>query len=455
MAAKRIAIWCVGVFVVGGALMWGGNQTWAADAPAANEQLQPVPDQSASAVQTDGGQLQPYGYVDELVVNEAEGVDFCGFTCCAPPGRIWLRADYLMWWTNGMRLPALVTTSPQGTPVGQAGVLPNATVLFGNSTVGTGGRSGYKLSWGAWLDNCCTWGIEGDYFALGEGKGNYNSSFSSGNPIIARPFYDVEVGAQASELVAYPDVVEGTISVNAKDYFQSTGVALTYNLCGGDDCCDPCVDPCVDSCMPLLFCCRTDLLVGYRYYKYSDSVGIRENLRITEPGSPYENSLFQIDDSFRARNDFHGSEFGLRTKLYRGRWSLEILTKIALGNTHQVVAIDGQTIVTSPGLATDIRDGGVFAVRTNKGTYTRDTFTMIPQLGLDLGYQVNEHWRGYLGYNVMYWGAVIHAGEQIDLNVDPRNFPPAQNPALPFPAFPGKTSSFWAHGLNLGLECRF
>ena len=61
--------------------------------------------------------------------------DFCGTAFCGPPGRVWLRADYLMWFTTGTRLPPLVTTSPQGTPANQAGVLgaPGTTILFGGS----------------------------------------------------------------------------------------------------------------------------------------------------------------------------------------------------------------------------------------------------------------------------------------------------------------------------------
>ena len=80
---------------------------------------------------------------------------------------------------------------------------------------------------------------------------------------------------------------------------------------------------------------------------------------------------------------------------------------------------------------------------TNSGTYQRDEFTVIPQLGLELGYQVNCHWRAYIGYNLLYWGSVARAADQIDLNVDPRNFPPITQPGLPFPQFPGKTDSFW------------
>src|SRR5437868_8563481 len=39
------------------------------------------------------------------------------------PGRLWFSADYLSGWVQPARLPPLVTTSPAGTPLAQAGVL--------------------------------------------------------------------------------------------------------------------------------------------------------------------------------------------------------------------------------------------------------------------------------------------------------------------------------------------
>ena len=74
----------------------------------------------------------------------ADEVEFCGLPVCSPPGRFWLRGEYLMWWTSGMDLPPLVTTSPQGTPQNQAGVLGQSgtTILFGGQTVNGDGRSG-------------------------------------------------------------------------------------------------------------------------------------------------------------------------------------------------------------------------------------------------------------------------------------------------------------------------
>jgi hypothetical protein len=468
MAVTRISAFLVGVFlVIVGAQCWAQGGAWTAT----TKGLKPVPQSTtpaapgaaptAGAAQPCPSPLPPEVPCDQCD-NGAPCDEGCCMPSCSPPGRVWARGDYLMWWTKGSHLPPLVTTSPAGTPLDRAGVLgvPGTTVLFGNSTVANDGRSGFRGTVGLWLDDCHDWGAEFDYFSLGDRDANYSAT-SDGNPILARPLYDVEAGQQGRELVAYPDQLSGTVTVGARDYFQSAGVDLTYRLCGCDSCCqcpqpcDPCGDGCSNACCaPTLFCCRTDLIFGYRYYNLSDSVAITENLRITTRG-PLQNTLFDILDGFRARNDFHGSELGLRTKIYRGRWSLDLLAKCALGNNHQVVNIGGHTTITSPTGDVNNLEGGVLAVRTNQGTYVSDEFTMIPQLGAELGYQLNCHWRVYVGYNILYWGSVMRSADQIDLNVDPRNVPPTQDPATHFPQFLDRTTSFWAHGLNVGTEVRF
>ena len=444
------------LFSVG--VLWAGvGHSIAADGPG---QLQPVPEQSPSVAQPPAYPLQG----DSLVTEYDEGVEFDGLPVCGPPGRFWLRADYLMWWTSGMNLPALVTTSPPGTPLAQAGALPpygNAIVVYGNGTVNNDMRSGFRTTIGMWLDACHVWDLEFDYLSLGERANNYTSPYSTGNPIYARPYYDVENNHQSRELVAFTDVIEGQVSVDARDYFQSAGVTVSYNLCSCNSCgdsCDSCDDSCAGTCgPPLLYCCRTDLLVGYRYYNLNDSVTIREDLQDTQPG-PTLGWRTEVHDYFRARNDFHGGEIGLRSKKYCGRWSVDILAKLAIGNNHRVVTIDGQTIVTPTDQPRpDPRPNGVFANRSNMGTYPSDAFTVIPQMNLELGYQVNCHWRAYVGYNILFWGCVSRAADQIDLNLDTRNLVVGAT-GLPFPAKPdslNRSACFWAQGVNLGTEFRF
>src|SRR5262245_8106792 len=67
----------------------------------------------------------------------------CCRSCPYPPGCVWASAEYLLWWTKGDRLPPLLTTSPVGTPLANAGVLgrPGTSVLFGDERVNDDARS--------------------------------------------------------------------------------------------------------------------------------------------------------------------------------------------------------------------------------------------------------------------------------------------------------------------------
>ena len=177
----------VGVLVFVGTLWFGLGNAFAVNY---EDQLQPIPSSAASAPPpaTAG---PSYGVAEEET-------EFCGMPVCSPPGRIWLRADYLMWWTSGMNLPPLVTTSPAGTEIGQAGVLgqPGTTILFGGNTVDTDGRSGVRTTIGMWLDACHVWNLEFDYLTLGS-RGSSFDQTSTGDPILARPFfnlYDLSTG---------------------------------------------------------------------------------------------------------------------------------------------------------------------------------------------------------------------------------------------------------------------
>jgi hypothetical protein len=112
---------------------------------------------------------------------------------------------------RGEALPPLVTTSPPGTPVSQAGVLgtPGAAVLFGDNHVNNDARSGFRVTLGGWLDSAQTLGVEGSFFMLERQATGFTAS-SPGSPILARPFVDATTGLPAAaELVAFPGTLSG------------------------------------------------------------------------------------------------------------------------------------------------------------------------------------------------------------------------------------------------------
>ncbi len=75
------------------------------------------------------------------------GDDWFG-SCTCLQNRLELRGEYLLWWTKGSQVPALVTTSPSDTSRENAGVLGQAgtSILFGDSELNGETRSGGRFT---------------------------------------------------------------------------------------------------------------------------------------------------------------------------------------------------------------------------------------------------------------------------------------------------------------------
>jgi hypothetical protein len=101
--------------------------------------------------------------------------------------------------------------------------------------------------------------------------------------------------------------------------------------------------------------------------------------------------------------------------------------------------------------------GGLLALSSNIGRFSKDRAEVIPEFGGRVGYQVTPHLRVFAGYSLLYWGEVVRAGNEVDQVVNPNLLPgsrtPTTGPPRPLPLLTG--SSFWAQGIELGLELRF
>ncbi|HZU36528.1 MAG TPA: BBP7 family outer membrane beta-barrel protein [Gemmataceae bacterium] len=355
------------------------------------------------------------------------------------PSRFWLNSEYLLWWVRGQNLPPLVTTSPAGTPQALAGLLgqPTTTVLYGNSRVNDDSRSGFRFTVGSWLDCDHHWAIGAEYFML-ENEATHFHADSTGTPILARPFFDVLAGAPARELIAFPGVASGNVNVGTSMQLLGAGVFLEGNLCCG---------------------CgyRVDGIVGYRYLQLKEGLGIDENVTSTAVGFnvPPVGTTFNVLDQFNTENEFNGVDLGLLSHWERGRLSLNLLTKVALGDTEREVNINGRTIIAVPGVPPQTFSGGLLALGTNIGNHRSNTFSVVPELRIDVGYQITEHLRAFIGYDFLYWTDVARPGDQVNLNINTNNIPPVIPGGPAQPAFQLHESSFWAQGINFGLGIRF
>lgn len=371
----------------------------------------------------------------------------------APPSgineRFWIRGEYLQWWTDELRTPSLVTTSPAGTLQNQAGILgmPGVAVLFGGEGINDGSVGGFRTRGGFWFDPVGSFGIEADYLQLFEQDDSFAGS-SDGSTILAIPFFDITNDRETAQLIGFPGVASGNLNVGTSTEYQSFGVHGRASLC-------PPADPCqfMGGYRGWTVRDRIDWLIGYRYAALDDAVAVSQSITSLIPATP---GTLDVRDDFRTENQFHGVEVGM---LYEADWNrfwLESLMKIAVGNNRQKVDISGSSVITEAGIPADFT-GGLLAQRSNIGHYSRDEFAVLPELGLTLGFHVGPRLSVTAGYSLVYLSNVVRAGDQIDTDLNPNLFPPE---AVPFtgslrPRFAFRESDFWAHGPSVGADLRF
>ena len=84
---------------------------------------------------------------------------------------------------------------------------------------------------------------------------------------------------------------------------------------------------------------------------------------------------------------------------------------------------------------------------------------MVPEVRLNIGYDVRPWLRLSVGYEFLYWSSVSRPGDQDDQAVNV-NFVPTSNTfgtagGANRPAFGFHSTDFFAHGANFGLEFRY
>ena len=428
-------------------------------------------------------------YLDESEGPHLQGCSTCGSAVCQAQGGcgfgsrpvLWVRGEYLAWWADGMYIPPLVVRGEVGdneTPSDPTDdFFNNAFVVFGNQEVLDGVRSGGRVRVGYWLDDYGQTAIEGEYFGFGQISTRFVDGGDGTSPIVGRPFIDATTGLNAVEDVSFPGI-SGTVAVNIESTFQSAGFGLRRNLCcaSGNTCCgDPvtcgsqvggcgalgCGSGVGEGPCATLFgkgTRHTDVYFGFRWAQLDEGIsnpGIQENL-LTIPPATVPGTTFQVNDSFATSNNFFGGELGFIWDWEYRRWSFEALSKLGIGSTRQRVSINGSTTRQLPDEAAETRSGGLLAQDSNIGDYERNELSVLPQLGVTLGYKLTQRLKLTGGYTFVYWSNVVRPGEQIDLEVNPGNLPFADPPdadGLPArPQFSFHQNDFWAHGLSAGLE---
>ncbi|HLJ11913.1 MAG TPA: BBP7 family outer membrane beta-barrel protein, partial [Planctomycetaceae bacterium] len=170
--------------------------------------------------------------------------------------RVWVRAEFLYWWTKASPVPApLVTLGDPGDSIPGAIGQPGTSVLLGNQDIDIRGRPGGRFTLGIALDPERTWGLEGSYLFLANTSVTHGvfSDGSSGSPALFVPFFNPNLPGEDSTLLADPGAFAGSARLTIQSFFQGAEANLLYNVQNANG-------------------LRFDLLGGFRYLNLQESL---------------------------------------------------------------------------------------------------------------------------------------------------------------------------------------
>lgn len=383
--------------------------------------------------------------------------------------RFWVSGEYLLWWFKDAPISApLVTTGPYEGRSTAVLNQPGTEVLLGGAPIATPVHSGLRVWAGAWLGQG-NFGIEAGYLYVASTSqhSQIGTSGLPGSANLAVPYFDSNgTGREGGTPGETVFVLPGPLQINGKAVpgFQGSFVLGVTDFLQGAE---------VNGVVPGFFSERLSLVpvLGFRWLEVQESLAFSA-ATAGVPGGFFFGQYYNLFDSFRAHNDFYGGQFGLRSEYRWGRAFVQTGVKIALGDVHQAVSVDGASQTSSgnlffhtTGTSGLVFPGGVFAQPSNIGMHRRDTFSVLPDVSINIGYELTSWARLSIGYTFLALANVARPGEQIDriinstrtslaaLSQASAGGPPPSGPTVPTFAF--HDTSFWAQGLTFGLALQF
>lgn len=362
--------------------------------------------------------------------------------------KFWFRPEVLLWWTRAEPI-----TQPIATAGSLSDSVPGAVGQPGTQTLIGGGNSsfgfvgGVRLETGMWLDERHTLGIEAGYFVLiQQSKEVSDASDSYGNPVMARPVISAKTGAAGVYYDALPGQIIGSVEMQQRSEFQGANLDGNFNLIQTQT-------------------VRLDGLVGFRYLSLVESMNVYdETTNFFNGGSSFGGSpigagdILSDFDGFRVTNSFYGGSTGARLYYAQGRWFLSALGKVAMGTLQERATLSGSTTLFDQSGHQTMLPGGILVTSANMGHYYQTKYAVAPEWQLNFGYQITPSVTLRAGYSFIYLNNVARPGEQVNLTTSTNRVPsdPSYGTSGPNPpAFQFHTSTYWAQGLNLGIDSRF
>jgi hypothetical protein len=322
---------------------------------------------------------------------------------------IFASLDYSLNWLTRSSFPPLVTASPPGVALANAGVLGQSTtsVAFGGKAFDRDPIHGVRFRVGAVTDDGVTSEISA--FCI---RGTQSVAFSGGNGSLARPFFEPFTEQEAANFISFPNRFDGSIVLNHRTDFWG-----------------------IEANVFDLFHPSSNFSIGggARYLDLSEELHIhQETVTLNAPplfflGSPIPLSeQIRVWDSFAAQNKFLGANLVVRFAQSFGPLSLTATAKLAAGINSQSLMLTGQSNrVASNGQTVDTAPAGFLVAFSNHGPEGRKQFSVIPEFNLNLEYRVFDNLKFFVGYDIMCWTNVLRPADHIDRTVNLTQVPTA------------------------------
>lgn len=392
-------------------------------------------------------------WLEDYVLRDSS-CNCCYDTCVCSP--FWIDFEYLYWKIKeSPQTPPLVITGQFDASVTPIINTTGTKIVLGNRANHDHGRSGFKFSLGYCFGGERFYGTEVNYMFLARETHSHSvrsndfreSKVTSQNLIansyLAIPFFDVTTGKKSSVYIANPGVFAGEAILRISNSMQG----VEWNFTALPD-------------FPIC-CCnfRVQALIGFRYWNFKEKLTFT-----THSPNTTTPDVFTTVDEFKTDNSFYGGQIGFNSKYIFGCFSCTLKAKVALGIMNQKLSIEGDLLTNdfdNFDAVVDIPAGGYFALLSNIGFYENDKFACIPEVNLNISYQICNCSHIHIGYTYMYVSRIFWAENQIDRHINP-----SQSPAITRAAPTGltgihrpkallKSSDFWAQGFNIGFDYHF
>lgn len=355
----------------------------------------------------------------------------------------WLDAEYLYWKIKDSPAPVpLVGTAPtiaHGAPLlGQSG----AKVLLGGKEIDSKWRSGGKFSVGYWLDDNHCYAFEANCFFL-PGRTQTQTVASSGEPdsiYLAVPYFDTVTHLESSSPVATPGLYAGEATCKLFNKMQGAelnGEARVFSDCSW----------------------KFAVLAGFRYWNFNEKF----TFCVNSPDLAIPKEIYYVEDRFCTKNNFYGGQLGVKADYIFDCFSLNVVGKLALGAMCKEARISGAFDCNyfSHLTITQTFLGGYFALPSNISHRKHTSFALIPQMDVNLGYQISDSLSIQAGYTFLYVNKMLWASNQLNRHINPTQSSLYEFTATPvLVGTPQPKSSFreddlWVQGINIGFTFQF